>query len=41
MSPIASRRAFLAGSKSKIQFNGVGGFRTHIGFTRITIGFAR
>jgi len=28
--PIASRLAFLAGPKSKIQFNGVGGLRTHI-----------
>jgi len=28
--PIASRLAFLAGPKSKIQFNGVGGLRAHI-----------
>jgi hypothetical protein len=39
LSPIASCPAFLTAPKSKIQFNGVGGLRTHIGFTRITIGF--
>jgi hypothetical protein len=37
---IASHLAFLAAPKSKIQFNGVGGLRTHISLTRIGVLYA-